>query len=46
MKLAVYTWFPYRSLDRCTDLNDITLLDSWVISARGHFYKKSDLFPE
>ena len=45
MKLGVYTWFPYQSLDRCTEVNDITLLDSWVISAQGHFTKKTDLFP-
>ena len=45
MKLGVYTWFPYQSSDRCTDVNDITLLDSWIISAQGHFTKKTDLFP-
>ena len=45
MKLAVYTWFPYHSSDRCTEVNDITLLDSWVISAQGHFTKNTDLFP-
>jgi len=45
MKLGVYTWFPYQSSDRCTDVNDITLLDSWVISAQGHFTKNTDLFP-
>jgi hypothetical protein len=45
MKLGVYTWFPYQSLNRCTEVNDITLLDSWVISAQGHFTKKTDLFP-
>jgi len=45
MKLAVYTWFPYQSLDRCTEVNDITLLDSWGISAQGHFTKNTDLFP-
>jgi hypothetical protein len=44
MKLGVYTWFPYQSPDRCTDVNDITLLDSWVISAQGHFTRNTDLF--
>jgi len=43
--LGVYTWFPYQSSDRCTEVNDITLLDSWVISAQGHFTKNTDLFP-
>jgi len=45
MKLGVYTWYPYQSSDRCTEVNDITLLDSWVISAQGHFNKNTDLFP-
>jgi hypothetical protein len=30
MKLVVYTWFPYQSSNRCTEVNDITLLDRWV----------------
>ena len=45
MKLGVYTWFPYQRSDRCTEMNDITLLDSWVISAQGHFTNNTDLFP-
>ena len=45
MKRVVYTWFPYQSSDRCTEVNDITLSDSWVISAQGHFTKNTDLFP-
>jgi hypothetical protein len=45
MKLVVYTWFPYQSSDRCTEVNDIILLDSWVNSAQGHFNKNTDLFP-
>jgi hypothetical protein len=45
MKLGVYTWFPYQRSDRCTEVNHITLLDSWDISAQGHFTKNTDLFP-
>jgi hypothetical protein len=45
MKLAVYRWFPYQSSDRCTDVNYITLLDRWFISAQGHFTKYTDSFP-
>ena len=45
MKLGVYTWFPYQSSDRCTEVNDISKLDSWVISAQGYFTKNTDLFP-
>jgi len=46
MNLGVYTWFPYQNSDRCTEVNDVTLLDSWVISAQGHFPKNTDLFAE
>jgi hypothetical protein len=46
MVLGAYTSFPYQSTDRCTEVNDITLLDSWVISAEGHFTKNTDLFPK
>jgi hypothetical protein len=45
LKFGVYTWFPYQSSDRCTEVNDITLLGSWVISAKGYFTKNTDLFP-
>jgi hypothetical protein len=46
IKLKVYTWFPYQSSDRCTEVKNITLLDSWFISAQGHFTKNTDLFSE
>ena len=45
MKLGIYTWFPHQSSHGCTDVNDITLLDSWVISPQGHFTKNTNLFP-
>ena len=45
MELGVYTWFPYQNSKSCTEVNDITLLDSWVISAQGNFTKNTDLFP-
>jgi hypothetical protein len=45
MKLGVYTWFPYQSSDSCTEVNDITLLASWVISAQGHFNINPVIFP-
>jgi hypothetical protein len=45
MKLGVYTWFPYQNSDSCNEVNDITLLDSWAISAQGHFTKNNNLFP-
>jgi hypothetical protein len=46
INLGVYTWFPYQSSDRCTEVNDITLLDSWIVSAQGHFIKNTDFFPQ
>jgi hypothetical protein len=42
--MAVYSWFPYQSSNRSIAVNDITLLESWVISAQGHFIKNTDLF--
>ena len=45
LNFVVYTWFPYQSSDNCTEENDITLLDSWIISAQGHFTENTDLFP-
>ena len=44
LQLGAYTWFPYKRSGFCTEVNDITLLDSWVISAQGHFTKKNPLF--
>jgi hypothetical protein len=44
MKLGVYTWFPYQSSDRCTEVNDITQVYSWLISVQWHFTKNTDLF--
>ena len=43
--LAVYACFSYLFSDRCTEVNDITLLDSWDISAQGYFTENTDLFP-
>ena len=45
MKLWVYTWFPYQSSDRFNEVNDITLLDIWVIFVRVHFTKETNSFP-
>ena len=44
-KLGVYTWFPYQSSDHCTEVKDITLLDSWIISLQGYFTRNTDLYP-
>ena len=40
VQLRVNTWFPYQISQHCIEVDDITLLDSWVISAQGYFTKK------
>jgi len=45
MKLVMYTLFLYKSSDSFTEVNDITFLDSWIISAQGHFTKENKLNP-
>jgi len=45
MKFELYTWLPCQSSDRCTEVNDITLLESWVIAAQGQFTKNTYFFP-
>jgi hypothetical protein len=45
MKLGVYTWVPHQSSDCCTEVTDVTLLGSLVISAQGHFTKENDVIP-
>ena len=45
VQLRVNTWFPYQSSQHCIEVDDITLLDSWVFSAQGHFTKNNHLFP-
>jgi hypothetical protein len=45
MKFGVYTWFPYQSSDRCTEVNDINELNTCVVSAQGHYTKNAEIFP-
>jgi len=45
MKFGVYTWFPYQCSDRCTEVNDITLLDSGLFLYKDTSTKNNDLFP-
>ena len=45
VQLGVYTWLPYQSSHRCTEVDDINLLDSCVISAQGNFTKNNNFFP-
>jgi len=45
MKLLMCNWLPYQNSDGCTEVNDITRQDSWVISTRRDFTKNIELFP-
>jgi hypothetical protein len=43
--LGVYTWFPFRSHDTCTDVREYVLLDRWLMNGYGRFVHNSSLFP-
>ena len=45
MKLGMFTWLPFQSSDRCTEVNFITLLDSCAISEQGHLTKSTECIP-
>jgi hypothetical protein len=42
--LVLYTWFPYRSSDLCTQVKEVAL-DTWLFENGGHFASNSPLFP-
>ncbi|XP_033611240.1 uncharacterized protein LOC117283066 [Cryptotermes secundus] len=42
--LNLYTWFPYQS-GRCGQLEDVTLLDEWMLEHNGRLSNEVDLFP-
>ena len=44
--LGLYTWFPYRSPNRCNRVEDVVLLDKWVMEGKGFLVQNSNLFPE
>jgi hypothetical protein len=41
----LYTWFPYQSERKCTDVQDTVLIDSWILEGQGRFLKEVPLFP-
>jgi len=45
MRMGCVNLVSISEYSSCTVENDITLLDSWIISAEGQFSKKADLFP-
>ncbi|KAJ9578814.1 hypothetical protein L9F63_004964 [Diploptera punctata] len=45
VNLTFNTWFPYQSKDKCLNVEDVVLLDSWFVA--GHEFKKNaNLFPK
>jgi hypothetical protein len=42
----IYTWFPYQAPDRCLNVHDITLLDSWLMEGNGRLNNNVNLFPD
>lgn len=42
----VYTWFPYQGAGRCTRVQNVTLLDTWVETGNGYFIRNRHLFPQ
>jgi hypothetical protein len=42
----VGTLEKYQSPEHCSDLNKVTLLESWVKTEEGHFIKNQNFFPQ
>jgi hypothetical protein len=42
---GLYTWFPYQSEVKCADVEDVVLIDRWVLENKGRFLKQVPLFP-
>jgi hypothetical protein len=40
-----YNWFPYQNPSYCTEVEDITLLESWSVRGNTTFVDISNLFP-
>jgi hypothetical protein len=41
----LYTWFPYQSEVKCADVEEVVLIDSWIVEDRGRFLNEAPLFP-
>jgi len=46
MKLGLYTWFPYKSPNRCTQVEDVILLDNWIMKGEGFFVHRVNRSPQ
>ncbi|XP_021936627.1 uncharacterized protein LOC110838090 [Zootermopsis nevadensis] len=45
MAFELYTWFPYRS-GHCANVQEVTILDRWIITDNGYSFKDVLLFPQ
>jgi hypothetical protein len=45
-KFDIYTWFPYQAPNRCWTVDDVILLDSWIVEGNGRFTKNINLFSD
>jgi hypothetical protein len=43
--LNLYTWFPYSSPDNCADVNNVVLINQWVMEGKGKFVRGGSLYP-
>jgi hypothetical protein len=44
--LGIYTWFPFRGPNQCSDVDEAVLLDVWLMTGGGSFVRNSFLFPK
>jgi len=44
MSFDLYTWFPYHS-GHCASVEEVALLDQWLVTKSGGFLKEVPLFP-
>jgi len=43
--IDLYTWFPYQSEVKCANIDDVVLIDRWIVEDEGHFLGNVYLFP-
>lgn len=41
----LYTWFPYQSEVKCAKVDDVVLIDRWIVEGEGHLLRNVYLFP-
>jgi hypothetical protein len=41
----LYTWHPYSSEGNCANVNNLNLIDKWLVKDKGEFIYNDNLFP-